>query len=282
MKYWKSSILALLFIVAISCEQATEDQPDLTETQTIIINDMVYEYETQKDPLTGEILAIPGENANLVQEFFEKNENYSMSVNLDTDEIRFYTNIDRATAAISGQYAQASEGCNSGTNAQIVNPDCGNTGGGNNGGGNNTGGGNTGGGTDQFDACGIWTSVQLADASSGQGNRYPWPIAQSVLALPDFTSLPLYGIVGPNPVGYTAFNDVMTSAKLCKGAWIGIQLRLYEHFNYGGKSIVFTSYQAQSVVHNLNNYIMHSGFLGFGRENWDNEVSSAKVVQLLQ
>lgn len=76
------------------------------------------------------------------------------------------------------------------------------------------------------------------------------------------------------------FEDKASSAKIINGEKLGtLVATFYEKRFFEGKSLVFRAKpNSTTFVPQLNQYKLSSGFLGIGKKNWNNKISSVTVV----
>lgn len=278
MKYPKTLMLALLAAGALSCENTDTEELQNIETSSIVIDNVVYHYQSQLDPETGQQTMMEGQDSGFIRSFFTDNEGYVTHVNLDNGQTRYYTNIE-----VFEEHSRLSSSVN-GDAPEIENPDAndfvggleggeGGVGSGGSGSGSGNSGGNSGSGSasdDYFPQCPTYPFAYLSDASAGRGNRKTMRDYGISSNIPDFRSYP--AIPGDT------FNDVLTSFKICRAGASKVEIYLYEDINYGGKLFLWSTTELSDMIPNMNRYLIHPGFLGVQEKNWDNEVSSAKFV----
>ncbi|OEK01322.1 hypothetical protein BFP97_07245 [Roseivirga sp. 4D4] len=304
MKKLRINLILLLTLVIISCGENIETEVSTPgEEHSVIIDDVTYTYSLSKDPNTGDMSVITGPNSDQIKNFFNGDSPIHEWNNLSNGEVKYYSSTDLMMQSMEAERNANSSGIRSQALIEedlgneidspvLDNPDDGDpTGGGSTGG--SGGSGNTGGSgggsttTSGFGQCPQSPTapmVQLAEHADGQGRRvdmyHNFPSALNG-QVGNFLSFP-YTTGNLNPSGPVNFNDILSSIKICRGSAAWVDFYIYEHAGYGGHSKVFTLNNNnglfEATLNNLKNFQRGDGVLGLWAKDWNDVVSSAKII----
>ena len=98
---FKTSLVLLVMVSLISCDQESDSPIDTeaTKMESIVINDNVYNYEMKRDDVLSDYYVVESEETGFIRSFFTKNMDYATYVNLDTEEVTYYSNFETMSKA---------------------------------------------------------------------------------------------------------------------------------------------------------------------------------------
>lgn len=125
-------------------------------------------------------------------------------------------------------------------------------------------------------------SISLFEHENMGGKSVGYSFVYSAVAPYFGVSVPFLEKYYPIPaaVTYVNFNDMTSSFSVnLSGAYRQCNVTLYEHKNYGGKSLSFTFYYPNSPfkINNLGDYKIKNGSLFSHSKSWHDQASSLKV-----